>query len=137
MMMMMISSGLISGGTTDEGFGMIFGVNHLGHFLLTLLLLERLKASGPSRVVTVASKGYKWGNIDFTCLKTHKDLNEGSSDYQIFMKYMHSKLCNVLFTYELAKKLQGSEVTCYSVHPGQSPRLSSLIHSKHCQLMVE
>lgn len=122
-MMTVLFSGLISDGTTDEGFGLIFGVNHLGHFLLTHLLLERLKASGRSRVVTVASKGYKLGNIDFSYLKSHKDVGGGHSDYQLFMKYSHSKLCNVLFTYELAKKLQGSEVTCYSVHPGQSLRL--------------
>lgn len=118
--MVFLSSGLINDGTTEEGFGLIFAVNHLGHFLLTVLLLERLKASGPSRVVTVASKGYKLGNIDFNYLKAHKDLNEGNSDYQLFKKYSHSKLCNVLFTYELAKRLQGSAVTCYSLHPGQS-----------------
>ncbi|XP_075883931.1 dehydrogenase/reductase SDR family member 13-like [Nelusetta ayraudi] len=112
------NAGLINDGTTEEGFGLIFAVNHLGHFLLTVLLLERLKASGPSRVVTVASKGYKLGNIDFNYLKAHKDLNEGNSDYQLFKKYSHSKLCNVLFTYELAKRLQGSAVTCYSLHPG-------------------
>lgn len=106
-------------GKTEDGFGTIFSVNHLGHFLLTVLLLDRLKASGPSRVVTVSSKGYRLGNIDFSYLKTHKDFSEGSSDYQLFQKYCHSKLCNTLFTHELAKRLQGTSVTCYSVHPGQ------------------
>ncbi|XP_076604041.1 dehydrogenase/reductase SDR family member 13-like [Chaetodon auriga] len=112
------NAGLVNSGTTEEGFGMIFGVNHLGHFLLTELLLDRLKASGPSRVVTVASKAYTMGKVDFDCLTTHRDLGLGSSDYQLFLKYCHSKLCNVLFTYELAKRLQGTNVTCYSLHPG-------------------
>ncbi|XP_071400166.1 dehydrogenase/reductase SDR family member 13-like isoform X1 [Centroberyx affinis] len=112
------NAGLLSGGTTADGFGMIFGVNHLGHFLLTLLLLDRLKASGPSRVVTVASKAYRMGKVDFGHLAAHRDLGLGNNDWQLFQKYCHSKLCNVLFTYELAKRLQGSEVTCYSLHPG-------------------
>lgn len=111
---------MINAGRTEDGFGLIFGVNHLAHFLLTVLLLDRLRESGPSRVVTVASKGYKIGNIDFNYLKRHKDLNEGDSDYRLFRNYGHSKLCNVLFTYELAKRLRGSAVTCYSLHPGQS-----------------
>lgn len=109
----------MNGGKTEDGFGIIFGVNHLGHFLLTVLLLDRLKRSGPSRVVTVASKAYKMGHVDFTCLTTHRELSLARSDYQLFQKYCHSKLCNVLFTYELAKRLQGSGVTCYSLHPGQ------------------
>uniref|UniRef100_A0A4W6DFV3 Dehydrogenase/reductase 13 n=1 Tax=Lates calcarifer TaxID=8187 RepID=A0A4W6DFV3_LATCA len=66
-----------------------------------------LKESGPSRVVTVASKAHEMGKVDFNCLMTHRDLD-----------YCHSKLCNVLFTYELAKRLEGTEVTCYSLHPG-------------------
>lgn len=114
-----LSSGLMNGGKTEDGFGMIFGVNHLGHFLLTVLLLDRLKASGPSRVVTVASKAYEFGKVDFNCLTAHRDLRLGENDYQLWWKYCHSKLCNVLFTYELAKRLQGSDVTCYSLHPGQ------------------
>lgn len=97
---------------------MIFGVNHLGHFLLTALLLDRLKASGPSRVVTVASKGYTMGKVDFDVLTTCRDAALDASDYQLLQKYCDSKLCNILFTYELAKRLQGSDVTCYSVHPG-------------------
>ncbi|KAF1375272.1 hypothetical protein PFLUV_G00237850 [Perca fluviatilis] len=112
------NAGLMNGGKTEDGFGMIFGVNHLGHFLLTVLLLERLKASGRSRVVTVASKAYEMGKVDFNCLTTHRDVALGDGDLQLFHKYCHSKLCNVLFTYELAKRLQGSDVTCYSLHPG-------------------
>ncbi|XP_070776218.1 dehydrogenase/reductase SDR family member 13-like [Enoplosus armatus] len=112
------NAGLVNGGKTEDGFEMIFGVNHLGHFLLTVLLLDRLKASGPSRVVTVASKAYTMGKVDFNCLTTHRELALGSSDYQLFLKYCHSKLCNVLFTYELNKRLRGTDVTCYSLHPG-------------------
>lgn len=58
-------AGLVADGRTDDGFGVEFGVNHLGHFLLTCLLLERLKESGGGRVVTVASMAYRWGHIDF------------------------------------------------------------------------
>ncbi|XP_022620410.1 dehydrogenase/reductase SDR family member 13-like [Seriola dumerili] len=112
------NAGLMNSGKTEDGFGMIFGVNHLGHFLLTALLLDRLKASGPSRVVTVASKAYAFGKVDFNCLTTHRDLVLGSNTFQLFLNYSHSKLCNILFTYELAKRLQGSDVTCYSLHPG-------------------
>ncbi|XP_042356635.1 protochlorophyllide reductase, chloroplastic-like [Plectropomus leopardus] len=112
------NAGVIIDGKTEDGFGMIFGVNHLGHFLLTALLLERLKASGPSRVVNVASLAYERGTVDFNCLTTQRDLALGNSDSQIFKKYCHSKLCNVLFTHELAKRLDGTDVTCYSLHPG-------------------
>lgn len=112
------NAGLMNKGQTVDGVGMILSVNHLGHFLLTHLLLDRLKESGPSRVVTVASKGHEAGVIDFDCLNNHKDLGLGDSDWQLFQKYCHSKLCNVLFTHELAKRLQGSNVTCYSLHPG-------------------
>uniref|UniRef100_A0A3P8T071 Dehydrogenase/reductase (SDR family) member 13a, tandem duplicate 1 n=1 Tax=Amphiprion percula TaxID=161767 RepID=A0A3P8T071_AMPPE len=112
------NAGLISDGKTEDGFGMIFGVNHLGPFLLTMLLLDRLKASGPSRVVNVASQAYESGKVDFNYLTTHKELGLGNSNMQLLAKYCHSKLCNVLFTYELAKRLQGSDVTCYSLHPG-------------------
>ncbi|KAG7238093.1 hypothetical protein INR49_031447 [Caranx melampygus] len=119
------NAGLVNSGKTEDGFGMIFGVNHLGHFLLTVLLLDRLKASGPSRVVTVASTAYTFGKLDFNCLTTHRDLVLGSSDFTLFQSYSCSKLCNVLFTHELAKKLQGSTVTCYSLHPGQDTQHST------------
>ncbi|XP_010868657.1 dehydrogenase/reductase SDR family member 13 [Esox lucius] len=112
------NAGLVNGGKTKDGMGMIFGVNHLGHFLLTVLLLDRLKECGPSRVVTVSSKGHVHGKIDFNCLSTHKDLAVGETDWALFQKYCHSKLCNVLFTHELAKRLDDTNVTCYSLHPG-------------------
>ncbi|XP_073685788.1 retinol dehydrogenase 12-like isoform X1 [Garra rufa] len=112
------NAGLVVGGRTEDGFGRIFGVNHLGHFLLTILLLERLKQCSPSRVVTVSSNAHWWGKIDFDCINTHKDLGLGNSAVALMRLYGHSKLCNVLFTHELAKRLKGTNVTCYSLHPG-------------------
>ncbi|XDV54503.1 hypothetical protein PO909_022784 [Leuciscus waleckii] len=112
------NAGLVIAGKTEDGFGRIFGVNHLGHFLLTILLLERLKECGPSRVVTVSSMAHWWGKIDFNCINTHKDLGLGTSAIDLLKLYSHSKLCNILFTHELAKRLKGTNVTCYSLHPG-------------------
>ncbi|XP_051541518.1 dehydrogenase/reductase SDR family member 13 isoform X2 [Myxocyprinus asiaticus] len=112
------NAGLVLGGKTKDGFGKIFGVNHLGHFLLTVLLLERLKECGPSRVVTVSSMAHLWGKIDFNCINTHKDLGFGNSTMNLLKLYADSKLCNILFTYELAKRLKDTNVTCYSLHPG-------------------
>uniref|UniRef100_A0A4W4F4U8 Dehydrogenase/reductase (SDR family) member 13a, tandem duplicate 1 n=1 Tax=Electrophorus electricus TaxID=8005 RepID=A0A4W4F4U8_ELEEL len=112
------NAGEISFFSTKDGLGMIFGVNHIGHFLLTVLLLDRLKACAPSRVVTVSSRGYEIGNIDFECINAHKDLGRGNSALSLLRLYTHSKLCNILFTHELAKRLEGTNVTCYSLHPG-------------------
>ncbi|XP_072514840.1 dehydrogenase/reductase SDR family member 13 [Salminus brasiliensis] len=112
------NAGLVMRGKTKDGFGMIFGVNHLGHFLLTVLLLERLKACSPSRVVTVSSGAHRVGKIDFDCINTHKDLGVGDSAVALFKLYSNSKLCNVLFTHELARRLENTNVTCYSLHPG-------------------
>lgn len=112
------NAGLVADGRTEDGFGVEFGVNHLGHFLLTCLLLERLKESDGGRVVTVASMAYRWGHIDLETLSVNKHLGTGSFSWQFFQAYCNSKLCNVLFTLELAKRLRGSSVTCYCVHPG-------------------
>lgn len=114
-----LGTGLASPGRTEDGLGLIFGVNHIGPFLLTSLLLDRLKECAPSRVVNVASYGHNMGTIDFNCINTHKRLSLGSSDVDLFNAYCHSKLCNVLFTHELAKRLKGTNVTCYSLHPGK------------------
>ena len=100
-------------GVTQDGFELAFGVNHLGHFLLTQLLLDRIKRSAPGRIVTVASKAhYRATGIDWTAVhqptKTATGLNE----------YCVSKLANVLFSAELGRLLQGSGVTTYSLHPG-------------------
>uniref|UniRef100_A0A9L0RMG5 NADP-retinol dehydrogenase n=1 Tax=Equus caballus TaxID=9796 RepID=A0A9L0RMG5_HORSE len=96
---------------TADGFEMHMGVNHLGHFLLTLLLLEKLKESAPSRIVNVSSFAHHLGRIHFHNL-------QGEKFYSAGLAYCHSKLANILFTRELARRLKGSSVTTYSVHPG-------------------
>ncbi|XP_066282243.1 retinol dehydrogenase 12-like [Branchiostoma lanceolatum] len=97
--------------TTKDGFEMTFGVNHLGHFLLTNLLLDLLKKSAPSRVVCVSSKNHHDGSINFG------DINwEGG--YNFMKAYGQSKLANVMFARELSKRMEGSGVTAYSLHPG-------------------
>lgn len=100
-------------GVTREGFEKTFGVNHLGHFALTQLLLERLVASRPSRIVNVASDShYSAKGIDFDALKRPTPSVTGYPEYEV------SKLCNVLFTRELARRLEGKAVTAYALHPG-------------------
>ncbi|XP_007903540.1 retinol dehydrogenase 13 [Callorhinchus milii] len=96
---------------TEDGFEMQFGVNHLGHFLLTNLLLDLLKKSAPSRIVNVASLAHKRGKINFD------DINLDQK-YDSVVSYSQSKLANVLFTRELAKRLVGTGVTANSLHPG-------------------
>ncbi|XP_069022627.1 dehydrogenase/reductase SDR family member 13-like isoform X1 [Embiotoca jacksoni] len=112
------NAGVVGPGCTEDGFGVEFGVNHLGHFLLTNLLLERLQQCGAGRVVTVAALLHRLGNIDFPLLASRKDVVSGRSAWHHFQAYCHSKLCNVLFTRELANRLEGSGVTCYCLHPG-------------------
>lgn len=112
------NAGVMGPGRTEDGFGMAFGVNHLGHFLLTNLLLERLQKSGPSRVVTVSALLHRLGKINFPLLASNKDLVLGQSTWHNIQAYCNSKLCNVLFTRELANRLEGTNVTCYSLHPG-------------------
>ncbi|KAG5855540.1 hypothetical protein ANANG_G00050120 [Anguilla anguilla] len=97
---------------TEDGFEMQFGVNHLGHFLLTNLLLEKLKSSAPSRVINLSSLAHIMGEMDFN------DLNWERKKYDTKQAYCQSKLANVLFTRELAKRLQGSGVTVNVLHPG-------------------
>lgn len=112
------NAGIAIEGKTEDGFGVIFAVNHLSHFLLTHLLLERLKECGPSRIVNVSSMGHRVASLDFHCLNTHKDLTKDYTGMDVFSVYCQSKLCNVLFTHELAKRLTSTNVTCYSLHPG-------------------
>ncbi|KPP62920.1 dehydrogenase/reductase SDR family member 13-like, partial [Scleropages formosus] len=112
------NAGVIGSGRTEEGFGLAFGVNHLGHFLLTCLLLERLKQTGSARVVNVSALLYHLGSVHFPTLAALKDLVSGQSTLDNIQAYCSSKLCNVLFTRELANRLEGSGVTCYSLHPG-------------------
>lgn len=112
------NAGLVADGRTEDGFGIEFGVNHLGHFLLTYLLLQRLKEAQGGRVVTLSSMAYRWGHIDLEALAVNRHLGTGRYSWQFFQAYCNSKLCNMLFTHELAMRLKGSNVTCYSVHPG-------------------
>ncbi|XP_061637550.1 dehydrogenase/reductase SDR family member 13-like [Phyllopteryx taeniolatus] len=112
------NAGIYMAGRTEDGLGMMFGINHVGHFLLTNLLMDRLKECEASRVVNVSSLGHNFGKIDFECLNKHKALGLGTSFMEVLQAYCNSKLCNVLFTHELAKRLQGTKVTCYSLHPG-------------------
>jgi retinol dehydrogenase 12 len=101
-------------GLTRQGFELAFGVNHLGHFLLTELLLDRLTADAPSRVVTVSSDShYMPRQIDWAALRRRGHGLTGLREYGV------SKLCNVLFTQELARRLAGTGVTTYAVHPGK------------------
>lgn len=96
---------------TADGLERTFALNHLAPFLLTNLLLDRLAGSGSGRVVTVASNAHKQGRIDFADL-------QGERDYSGSRAYDQSKLANVLFTYELARRLAGSTVTANALHPG-------------------
>lgn len=96
---------------TEDGFEMQLGVNHLGHFLLTHLLLDTLKASAPSRIVVVSSKLYKYGKINFD------DLNSEQSYNKAFC-YSQSKLANLMFTLELSRRLEGTGVTVNALTPG-------------------
>jgi retinol dehydrogenase 14 len=96
---------------TADGLERTFALNHLAPFLLTNLLLDRLKQSAPSRVVTVASHAQAMGRMDFDDL-------QGERSYSGARAYNQSKLANVLFTYELARRLQATSVTANALHPG-------------------
>lgn len=116
--MLINNAGLVGDGRTEDGFGLQFGVNHLGHFLLTVLLLDKLKLSPAARIITVSSMAHRWGNVDFQTLSQSHDLGTGSYSWQFFSAYCSSKLCNILFTRELNQRLQGTTVSCFCLHPG-------------------
>lgn len=96
---------------TADGLERTFALNHLASFLITNLLLERLMQSAPARVVNVSSNAQALGKIDFDDL-------QGERSYSGARAYNQSKLANVLFTYELARRIQASSVTANSLHPG-------------------
>jgi NAD(P)-dependent dehydrogenase (short-subunit alcohol dehydrogenase family) len=98
---------------TEDGFEATFGINHLGHFLLTDLLLDRLRASAPSRVVVVASSAHKGARqgLDFDDLQSIRK-------YRWMEAYSKSKLANIYFARELARRLDGTGVTVNALHPG-------------------
>jgi retinol dehydrogenase 12 len=96
---------------TSDGYETTFAVNHLAPFLLTNLLLDKLKASGPARIVNVASRAHRGQEIDFDDLMSLRN-------YRVMRTYGRSKLANILFTRTLAKRLAGSNVTANCLHPG-------------------
>ncbi|TKS87109.1 Retinol dehydrogenase 11 [Collichthys lucidus] len=96
---------------TIDGFEMHIGVNHLGHFLLTYLLIGQLKRSAPARIVVLSSLAHNFGWIRFHDLHSQGSYNSG-------LAYCQSKLANVLFARELARRLKDTNVTVNSVHPG-------------------
>lgn len=108
------NAGLILGARSEtvDGFETTFGVNHLGHFLLTHLLLDRLKACAPSRIVVLSSDAHRLVfGLDFEDLQARRG-------FRGYFAYCRSKLANLLFTLELDERLRGSGVTVNAVHPG-------------------
>src|SRR5207248_1708186 len=100
-------------GLTAQGFELAFGINHLGHFLLTTLLVDRLRETGGARVVNVSSDShYQAKGIDFDAVRQPTKSMTGMREYAV------SKLANVLFTQELARRVPASELGAYAVHPG-------------------
>lgn len=97
---------------TKDGFELQFGTNHLGHFALTLQLLNLIKSTPNSRIVNVASNAHKYGNIDFN------DLNWEKRKYKAMRSYGDSKIANLYFTKELAKKIDSKNVLVTAAHPG-------------------
>ena len=96
---------------TTDGIETTLAVNHLAPFFLTNLLLDLLKKSAPSRIITVASDAQRWGKIDLDDLQSERR-------YKGFRVYGMTKLANIMFTYELAERLKGTGVTANCVHPG-------------------
>jgi NAD(P)-dependent dehydrogenase (short-subunit alcohol dehydrogenase family) len=127
---------------TIEGIELTLAVNHLAPFLLTNLLLDILEASAPSRIVNVSSIAHLRGDLDFADLEMRRG-------YRPFRAYARSKLANLLFTYELARRLEGTGVTVNAVHPGLvRTRLGSrngpvrslgwrLLHLRHHSVSVD
>ena len=102
----------LSNSRSVEGLEMTFALNHIGYFLLTNLLLERLRESAPARVINVSSSSH-WSPGKFKM----EDLPKPGSN-RGYRAYGRSKLCNILFTYELARRLEGTDITVNALHPG-------------------
>ena len=96
---------------TKDGFEMQFGTNHLGHFLFTNLLLDRIKEAPKARIVNVSSVAYRFGSIDLSNLNWDRD-------YGPITAYNRSKLANIVFTRGLSRRLEGTNVTANALHPG-------------------
>jgi len=97
--------------TSVDGLERTFALNHMAYFLLTLLLLDRLKSGGHARIVNVASEAHRNARLDFNDLQT-------AQGYSGWLAYRRSKLANILFTRELARRLAGTGVTANCLHPG-------------------
>jgi len=97
---------------TREGWEIQFATNHLGHFLLTALLVPALRAGAPSRIVNVSSAGHRLAGIDF------EDIHFDRRDYDKWIAYGQSKTANVLFARELDRRLQHDQIRAYALHPG-------------------
>ena len=98
---------------TQEGFETTFAVNHLAPFLMTMLLLDRIKSSGPARIINVSSQGHRFGGLDLN------DLHWDKRFYRGLKAYGASKTANLFFTWELAELLRDTNVTVNAVHPGE------------------
>ena len=96
---------------TPDGLERTYALNHMAYFLLTALLKERLAAAAPSRIVSVASEAHRGATLDFDDL-------QGARHYGGWTAYQRSKLCNILFTRELARRLHGTGITANCLHPG-------------------
>jgi NAD(P)-dependent dehydrogenase (short-subunit alcohol dehydrogenase family) len=97
---------------TQDGFERTFALNHMAYFVVTNLLLEKLKAAAPSRIVSVASRAHVGATLDFADLTGRNPAAKG------WLAYSRSKLANILFTAELGRRLAGSGVTANCLHPG-------------------
>ena len=96
---------------TEDGLERTFALNHMAYFVLTCALIDRLKAAAPSRIVSTASDAHRGARLDFADL-------QGEKGYDGYKAYGRSKLCNILFTRELARRLAGTGVTANCLHPG-------------------
>lgn len=100
-------------GFTSSGFELAFGINHVGHFLLTMLLMPQLRAAGSARIVNVSSKAhYRAGSVDWAAVRKPTRTITALREYGV------SKLANALFSAELARQLQGTGISSYALHPG-------------------
>ena len=112
---LLVNNGGLAGarGFTKSGFELAFGVNHMGHFLLTKLLLERIQQSAPARIVTVASRAHtRVAALDWEAVRKKTATPAALKEYGV------SKLANVLFSAELSRRLEGTGVNTYALHPG-------------------
>jgi NAD(P)-dependent dehydrogenase (short-subunit alcohol dehydrogenase family) len=115
---------------TADGLEHTLALNHLAPFLLTNLLLDRLAASAPARIVTISSGAHAQGRLDFNDL-------QGERTYSGQRAYSQSKLANVMFTYQLARRLEGTGVTVTAAHPGVvATSFGTEDHAAHLGIMI-